>query len=135
MDRKKLLKHLVFLVFFIFIADFLARSFYWYSLIWYFDMIMHFSGGLWVGLVSLYFFPSRYFSSVNFSSTLRVLLCVLFIGVSWEVFELLVDKVVAQNPFNALDALSDVFFDLSGGAVAVLYFLKTIMPVSKNGVQ
>src|SRR3989344_6115892 len=55
MDRKKFFKRIVYLIFFIFIVHFFANKFYWYSSIWYFDIIMHFLGGLWVGLFFIWF--------------------------------------------------------------------------------
>ena len=125
MDRKRLLKHLVFLVFFIFIANLLAQQFYWYFSIWYFDMFMHFLGGFWVGLVFLWFFSRESTSLEPFLQLIfKVIFAVLMVGILWEIFEISIDKIIIQNPFNALDTFSDIFFDLTGGLVAVLYFFK-----------
>ena len=140
MDRKRLVKHLVFLMFFIFIVNLSAQQFHWYFSVWYFDMFMHFLGGFWVGLASLYFFFS---ASESFGLSLeskaltgiilKILLCVLFIGIGWEIFETSIDKVIVQNSFNVLDTFSDILFDLTGGATTVFYFLKRIMLQSKSG--
>ena len=93
-------------------------------------MIMHFLGGFWVGLIYFYiFFPQN----ISFKLISEILIFVLFIGVGWEVFEIAVNDVIAQNPFNILDTISDTFFDLSGGAFATLYFFKRIMLQSKDG--
>ncbi len=120
-DRKKLLKTLAYLIFIIFILHFLANKFYWYYSIWYFDMIMHFLGGFWLGLGVFYVFPPKE-NSINF--IFKILLLVLLVGVGWEVYEVLVNDVIARNPFNFLDTLSDIFFDLSGGLCAILYLWK-----------
>ncbi len=123
MDRNKLLGRLIYLIFFIFITNFLANKFYWYSSIWYFDMIMHFLGGFWVGLASLYvFLPQNISRKVIF----KILLSVLIVGIGWEVYEVLVNDIIAQNPFDYLDTLSDIFFDLSGGLCAILYVWKKL---------
>lgn len=124
MERKKLLKHLLYLVLFIFVVNFIANKFYWYYSVWYLDMIMHFLGGFWLGLVSLYFFSSKILPSYSFLLFLKILLFVLLVGLGWEVFELLFNNIVAQNPFNILDTSSDLFFDLSGGLCAILYIWK-----------
>jgi len=124
MDRKKLLKRAIYLIFFIFIVNFLANKFYWYSSIWYFDMIMHFLGGFWLGLVCFYLFSLKIFSQEFFHAAFKVSVFVLFIGLGWEIFELVFNNIVAQNPFNYLDASSDIFFDLSGGLCAILYIWK-----------
>ncbi len=123
MDRKKLTERLVYIIVLIFILNFVANKFFWYSSIWYFDMIMHTLGGFWVGLMSFYIFSIQ---RVSLKLTYKILLYVLFIGVGWEVFEALVNNVIAQNSFNYLDTISDIFFDLSGGAMAILYSLKRI---------
>ncbi|OGI60696.1 hypothetical protein A2641_02230 [Candidatus Nomurabacteria bacterium RIFCSPHIGHO2_01_FULL_37_25] len=118
MDRRKLIKTLIYLIFLIFLVNFFANKFYWYSSIWYFDMIMHFLGGFWVGLAYFYIFLLQ-----NMSSRLifKILFSVLIIGVGWEVYEILVNDILAQNPFNYIDTVSDLFFDLFGGLCAILY--------------
>lgn len=118
MDRVKLLKPLIYLIFFILVMNFLANKFYWYSSIWYLDIIMHFLGGLWLGLAFIYLFSPQ---DHSFNSVFKILLFVLLIGVGWEVFEIAVNDVITKNPFNYLDTLSDIFFDLSGGLCAILY--------------
>jgi len=134
MDRKKLVKILLSLIFLILVFHSLGNKLYWYSAIWYFDMIMHFLGGLWIALLGFYLFLSKN-QSFRLSSEpkalagaiIKILLFVLLVGVGWEVFEISVNDVLARNPFNALDTFSDIFFDLSGGTLATLYFFKRIM--------
>jgi hypothetical protein len=53
-----------------FVADLAATKFFWYYSISWFDMLMHFSGGLWVGLFfSLVFFAPRHLFSLGFERT------------------------------------------------------------------
>ena len=132
-DRKKLIKRLVSLIIFLFLANFLADKFYWYSSdsLWYFDMIMHFFGGFWVGLVLFCVFEIE---EISLKFVFKILLFTLTIGIGWEIFEILVNDVLIKNPFNYLDTFSDIFFDLSGGTFAILYFFKRIMFVSENKV-
>ena len=132
MGRKKLFKQIGILVFSIFILNYLASKFYLYSAIWYFDMIMHFLGGFWLGLVSLWFsLPKK----LSFSFIFKSLLFVFIVGVAWEVFEIIFYNFLAQSSFDILDTISDVCFDLAGGAFALLYFFIHIMLISKNDVQ
>ena len=134
MDSKKLTKRLIYLILFILVVNFLSNKFYWYYSVWYLDMIMHFLGGFWVGLLAIYLFPPKDYA-FDVKTILKILLFVLLIGVGWEIFEILVNDVLARNPFNTLDTLSDIFFDLSGGAFAILYFLKRIiMPIKEDTV-
>ena len=118
MDRKNIFKQLAFLILFIFAVNFFANKFYWYYSVRYLDMIMHFLGGFWVGLVFLWLF---YLENLSVRLVFKIILGVLLIGILWEVFEILVNNSIAQNPFNVLDTLSDLLFDLFGGLCAILY--------------
>ncbi len=129
MKSRKLLIRLLMLVFSIFVLNYLAMEFHWYSSVWYFDMSMHFLGGLWLGLVSIHLFSLE---NTSFHSILKIFFMVLFIGIGWEIFEILIDKFITQNPFNFADTISDLFFDFIGGFFALLYFFKKIMPIKEN---
>lgn len=124
MNRKIVLKHLVILMFFIFIMDILAKQFFWYYSVWYFDMIMHFLGGFWVSLFFMYVFN---LSDLSFKNLRNVILFIFLIGILWEFFEIFVNNYIGQEPFSILDTTSDIFFDLSGGVSAILYFFKMTM--------
>jgi hypothetical protein len=132
MDRKKLFNTLAILIVAIFLINALANKFYWYSSIWYFDMIMHFLGGLWVGILAFYFFSPQ---TISFRLILKILMMVFMVGVGWEIFEVLVDKVVFLNSFSIIDTVSDIIFDIIGGIAAIFYYMKKIMTVKPNKVQ
>ena len=97
-------------------------------------MLMHFLGGLFVGMLALwmYFFVFTrgktkigtwlhdHVGVVAFS-----LLSVLIIGFAWELFEFGVDNVIALSDVRSLlDSASDLAWDAAGGMLAALYFLK-----------
>ena len=136
MDRKRLFKILAYLILIIFVLNFLASKFYWYLSIWWSDMSMHFLGGLWLALVFIWFSSESFrLSREPKALTLfivKTIFWVLFVGILWEVFEFYFINHVAQNSFNVLDTISDIFFDLAGGTFAVLYFLKKTMPTNEN---
>lgn len=138
-DRKRLFKTQAYSIILIFILNSIAVKLYFYSSIWYFDMIMHFFGGFWLGLVFLWLFSYKN-SSLELSLELvfKIILSVLVIGVLWEIFEIIFINIIAQTPFNILDTLSDVFFDLAGCVFVMLYFFKrsevTISLNQKNKV-
>lgn len=124
MDRKKSFKNLAVLIIFIFVAHMLATKFYWYYSIWYFDMIMHFLGGVWLGLCAIYLFTPK---SSSLRSIFLVLFFVLTVGLGWEVFEFIFYNYFAQHFFDVSDTFSDIFFDLTGGVFATSYFFRKIM--------
>lgn len=135
MDRKRLLKHLVSLMFFIFIVSILNTKFYWDSLLWYFDVIMHTLGGLWVGMFFLYVFGRSGPSYFNLMLVVKVLVATLLIGVFWEIYQFYIYQYISRTPFDLKDVSSDVFFDLLGAMFSFLYFKRFIMIENKDRVE
>ncbi len=128
MNRHRLLAILIFLMFFMFITDYLARIFYWYYSVSWFDMPMHFLGGVWVGFFFIYVL------SIKTPSVFwKIILYVLLIGLVWEFFQLIVKNGIGRTPFDLLDTLSDLFFDILGGALAFWYGGK-VMPSDRNKI-
>ncbi len=116
MNRRELSIQLLLFLLFIFFLNSLALLFYWYTSVWYLDMLMHFLGGVWVGIFAVYLFSRGNLSSL---SVWVVLLVVFLIGAGWEVFEILVERYITYNPLNILDSMSDLFFDLAGGILGL----------------
>ncbi len=118
-SRSKILSLLAVNIILLSIVNYLARPFYWYYLIWWFDIPMHFWGGVVVLFLVLYIFYSRIsrFSKVPF---LYLILSVFIVGVGWEVFEYIVNNVIAGQAFSLFDTISDICFDVAGGCVAFL---------------
>lgn len=104
-------------------------KFHWYSLLWWFDMPMHFLGGLWLSLISIWIFPLK---DLSLKSVFKIISIVFVVGVLWEVFEIVVNESIAQNPFDKLDTISDIAFDLAGGFTGVLYFSKNSLNEFKS---
>jgi hypothetical protein len=125
MEAKKLFKQLAYIIIFIFMANFLANKLHWYYSIWWFDIVMHFFGGFWLGLVFAWVILKKDMSlAITPRVLLRVGLWVLIVGLSWEFFEFYFINHLAQNPFDLVDTISDLFCDISGGYVAFLYISK-----------
>ena len=121
MDRKEIFKYSAFVLFLVFVLSFIANKFYLYYSVWYFDMIMHFLGGVWLGLLAFYLFTRE---ALPTHPVLKMLFFVLVLGFGWEVFEFLFYNYIADNPFGFIDSVSDLMFDLFGGLCAILYLCK-----------
>lgn len=112
---------LVWALFFVLILNYIAIKLDFYYLIWWFDMPVHLFGGIALGLLFIYFvihFKKASFLRENFFYGLLFVLC---IGLVWEFFEFNIHTFIAFGPKNTLDTLSDLFFDLAGGGLALLY--------------
>lgn len=105
-----------------------------YSILWWYDMPLHFFGGLFIGLLSISLLL-RFKSFITFSllrSTLVIVGLVFVFGVSWELYEVIFD-IIAGRPQVLLDSFSDICFDLAGGLQAMLiYFRHKRIVLSNN---
>lgn len=124
MNRKKLLYRLTTLICFIFLINIIAHKLYWYSSIEYFDMIMHALGGVFLLFAIVYVTKV---DNTKVRTTLYLLFGVLFVGFLWEVFEYIVNNVLAGQDFDIVDTLSDLVCDTLGGMLGFLYVGKRIM--------
>lgn len=110
------------------ILNYFAYQFHWYWKFWWFDMIMHTLGGVFVGSFSLwYYFLRKYSASqapvLQKSFVLLVSLAsIAVVGVGWELFEFSIDKFVAFSRHDPVDTASDLFFDVVGSIIAVFIF-------------
>ena len=129
MNRKKLSRRAIGIAIFVFFLNVIAMKFYWYSSIWWLDMPMHIFGGVFVGLLYFLIFSVRNFSVRD---VWKILGWILLIGLGWEFFELFAVNHLMESPFILLDTLSDLFFDLAGGSVAIIYFQKRIVIKKEN---
>lgn len=125
-------------VFLIFILALHAVAFsnYWYWTIWWFDMPMHFFGGVWLAMAFL--FLNSKFKILNGSSIplrsnylIAVFITLSFValgGILWEFFEFFYDLLISSRGYagfaqlGAADTVSDLFFDLFGGLAAFAIF-------------
>lgn len=123
MGGKNLQKELAFLIVLIFVMNFLANIFHWYYTIWFFDMIMHFLGGFWVGLLVFYLRHAEF----SGRTLVWMLVGALAVGIGWEIYEFFLDQTISHKSFNALDTFSDLCFDLAGAATVILYYGRKII--------
>ena len=118
MLRQKLLRKLAISVITLAIINEIAIFIHWYSLVWWFDMPMHFLGGLTVFyFCAIIWIPARKWVSDGrflFESIITTVL----IGVLWEALELYLYIHYGSPDFITLDSMSDVFFDLTGALFA-----------------
>lgn len=127
--RQILLKRLSFFVFFIFLLNTAASFFSWYTLLPWYDNMMHFLGGAWLALVFCFLFISKIEQK---KATLISLLLFVFIGaLLWEFLEYGIEHIADVKGLlaNPKDSVSDVIFGILGG---FLLGYKTIRSITKQ---
>ena len=107
-----------------------------YYRIFWFDDALHFAGGMAVAIGASLFFKK------DLAVSRRKLVIVVFlvgssavIGIGWEFFEWILDRVffterVFRNQPSLNDTMSDLLFDISGGLLAALAYLKYVFTES-----
>jgi hypothetical protein len=136
--KNQLFNRIALLIVFIFLVNTLSIKFYWYSLLWWFDMPMHFLGGLWIGLMGTWMYFLGPFAKKDKLITISCVACVtllsvFIIGVLWEGYEYFVQvSIPGATIGNPLDSLSDLFFDMAGGVAATMYLISHISFVKEG---
>jgi len=92
----------------------LDRAYYW-TISWY-DIMMHFLGGVWVALFALWIFSSRKISFLPLRiSFLQIVSLVICIGIIWELYEILFGLTFVSDPEYLGDTMLDLIMDTIGG--------------------
>lgn len=124
--RKELFIFTFILILFIAALNELAVNYYFYWRIWWFDIMMHFLGGLWVGLSALWFYYFSGFLKNNKNDKRSMFFISLFatilIGLGWEVFELILEVDFSNGYWE--DTSLDLVMDIIGAITAFVIVSK-----------
>jgi len=127
--RDRLALFLLAVILLILALHLLALDQFLYWRFWWYDLVMHFLGGFWLAITSLwliYFsgYAKDYQPKIN-----RVLLIVLgsviIFGILWEIFEY-VSGATYNGESYALDTALDLLLDVLGGCFGYLISLKFV---------
>ncbi len=113
----------------------IALEFFLYWIYSWFDILMHFLGGLFVVLSALWFFFQSGYVRINQNIRNIIIVSVssiVLIGVSWEIFEVIAGVPIEDN--YILDTITDLIMDVVGTIVATFAFVK-IYAVVDQGVE
>ncbi len=128
MKKNRALHVAAFLVVGVFVLNLLATYLHLYWVFSWFDMLMHFLGGVAAGYLVYIILYKKASSLQQDSPVLFIFLIVggtLVIGFLWEILEVVLDTFFRSQLAPALsDSLSDLFFDALGGMVAGLWVFR-----------
>lgn len=101
--------------------DFIARIFYLYWSLWWFDSLMHLLAGFAGGLIAVWVFyhPDLFSSKVvkKSGAILFSVILVLFFAVAWEIFEYKNDIALAFEGYTK-DTTTDISLGVLGAVIA-----------------
>lgn len=99
-----------------------AFLYYWYWLYWWFDIVVHFLGGFFIGLSTMWLL--RYVVDGTFVTKSRewllTICAVAVVAGFWEMFELYGGISNAVEPGFVFDTILDICVGLLGGCIAWL---------------
>lgn len=117
----------------IFVAWGFTMIYEWHFHYWWVDNILHFTGGFWIFLVAQHF-AEHYGNKIsgehkNIITFVIFISFVVFVGVLWEFFELVLDRYIVESGFTYLkrvfeDTLTDLLMDMFGGVTGFLLYFK-----------
>lgn len=133
MKNKTFFSILFLLSFTIVILNIYAGKYFWYWRFSWFDLIIHFTGGITVALILFYFSKI-----LNLKEKIKVmsliLFSTLFITISWEIMEFLIDdNLFGKNYF--FDTFTDIFVALIGASIISVFSDKIRIVNSKEENQ
>lgn len=106
----------------------IALVLFLYWTVSWFDILMHFLGGLLIGLISIFIFFILRFVSIPKNHILNVFIItvgsVLIVGLVWELWEVFVGLTNVLK--DQVDTAIDIVMDLIGASAAFLYAKKKI---------
>lgn len=109
------------------VLNFYAYEFFWYWRYWWFDILMHTLGGIWVGAFVLWFlFIIQKGKMVQYSARAAFLFAfagISVVGAGWELFEFSAKNLIFLPRHDPANTISDLFFDGIGCLFAVIVFV------------
>ena len=110
-----------------------ALEFFLYRLYPWFDIMMHFLGGIFISLSALWFFFESEFVSLKKTYTrvfLTAIVSIVAIGVGWEIFEVVAGIPIEEN--FILDTTVDLAMDIVGMLAGFFVFSRLYLKEEKN---
>lgn len=107
---------------FVAFAHSMGNEFFLYWKWWWFDVLMHFLGGVFVA--ALFIWAYTFFLKNN-PKPVFSLLAVFVVGVTWEIFELTTGLMDPSLEGYTFDTITDIVLDMLGsGLVAYLLLVR-----------
>jgi len=116
--------------------EFIGLDRLWLFVFWWFDLVLHFLGGVWVSGMALWFFflsgyvqsPPRTVPKVAGVAAASFLI----VGTGWEIFEFLAGAIFATEVEYFFDTATDMLIGLLGGVLIASFFVFHYAQKQKN---
>lgn len=102
-----------------------ANTFFWYISIYWYDMMMHTIGGVFLALFATALFFKHIISLNTLKTMIILLLFVFVIGLGWEFFEYTIQYLIKGSArlADVNDSISDLLCDIGGGIIGAFFVI------------
>lgn len=118
----------------IFFVNIISLYHGWYLKYYWFDQILHFSGGFFLAMLLSRYLKDHLFDNSQLKNILIILGAVSFMGVTWEFTEYLANAILSPIIYNLYsvktyfmgdldDTVNDLLMDILGSSLFVISLL------------
>lgn len=107
----------------VFILNEVAVENFLYWRFWWYDIMMHFLGGVVIGGIAIWMLLRFRPDSSRRVVVVNVLTSILLVGIGWEIFEYIIDPTYAEQANIVFDTGLDLVMDTIGAFVATSLIL------------
>ncbi len=106
------------------IINWVANTLYWYTSIWWFDMLMHTVGGMFVAFIGGAMLLRHLRGRTPHELFIILVLFVFVVGLFWEYYEYIVQFYIKTvHLADVPDSISDLVCDMVGGVIASIFVI------------
>lgn len=98
---------------------------YYWTTEWY-DFMMHFLGGLWIALFTLWF-DSWIPLPIRPNTAFRLIGFVTIVGIAWEFYEIIFNMTFVADKGYVWDTTHDIIMDFVGGVFGWFFVHKKLL--------
>ncbi len=121
MHKKPMFKEMFVTLLLIWVLHLLGIYLYLYWLFNWYDIVLHFLGGVWVSLIIIWILSILEVQDKKMF--FYVLLSIIIIGFSWEIFEYLTG-ITGPTFIELIDTIKDLLNDTLGALIGFVYYTK-----------
>jgi hypothetical protein len=137
--KRKFFKETVLLLIAVAITNAIALRYHLYFSLNEFDSLVHFAGGATAGLAFIFAYYSsgvfKPFGKTFFGFLFMAFIGTVFIGMAWEIFELLTKATSLADSDYYSDTGLDIVMDLLGALTACLYAFAREVSIEKEQIK
>jgi len=97
----------------------------YYGDIWWYDIPMHFFGGLWAVMFLMWSLSTQYGKNLlKYLCLKNILIFAIAVGFLWEILELILDFENIYRQGYPFDTFMDLIMDFLGGLMGSIFYKK-----------